>query len=107
MKERDGGDERLQRIARDPRYQALVRRRGLVSWTLSAVIVAIFFGYLLLVAFAGSFLARPIGAMTMTVGIPIGLFVILSGVGLTGTYVAIANRRFDADAAAILQDDGN
>lgn len=104
MKERDGDDDQLHRIAQDPRYLALVRQRSRIAWALSAAIVAIFFGYLLLVAFAGPFLARPIGAMTMTIGIPIGLFVILSGIGLTGVYVAIANRRFDADSAALLQD---
>ncbi|UZK65181.1 DUF485 domain-containing protein [Sphingomonas sp. M1-B02] len=106
MNERDGGDERLHRIAEDPRYQALVRLRSRISWTMSAIVVAIFFGYMLLVAFAGSFLGTPIGAMTTTIGIPIGLFVILSGIALTGIYVAIANRRFDIDATALLKDHG-
>lgn len=105
MTEREA-DERLHRIAEDPRYQALVQRRSRTSWVLSAVMVAIFIGYMLLVAFAGPLLARPIGALTTTIGIPIGLFVILSGIGLTGIYVVIANRRFDADAAALLQDHG-
>lgn len=104
MNEPDGGDERLHRIAADPRYQALVKLRSRVAWTLSLIVVAIFFGYMLLVAFAGTFLATPIGTMTTTIGIPIGLFVILSAIGLTGVYVAFANRRFDSDAAALLQD---
>lgn len=106
MNERHGDDERLHRIAEDPRYRALVRLRGRISWSLSIVVVAIFFGYMLLVAFAGAFLATPIGTLTTTIGIPIGLFVILSAIALTGMYVAIANRRFDADAAALLLDHG-
>lgn len=106
MNERDGGEELLHRIAEDPRYRALVRLRGRISWGLSIVMVAIFFGYMLLVAFAGPFLATPIGTLTMTIGIPIGLFVILSAIGLTAGYVAFANRRFDTDAAALLQDHG-
>lgn len=106
MDERVRDDEYLHRIAEDPRYQALVRLRSRISWSLSILVVAIFFGYILLVAFAGSFLGTPIGSMTTTIGIPIGLFVILSGIGLTAIYVAIANRRFDADAAAILKDHG-
>lgn len=105
MDERDD-DERLHRISRDPRYAALVRMRGRVGWTLSLVVVAIFFGYILLVAFAGPFLGTPIGTMTTTIGIPIGLFVILSAIALTGAYVAVANRRFDADAAELLRDHG-
>ncbi|WP_066797850.1 DUF485 domain-containing protein [Sphingomonas soli] len=103
MTEREA-DERLHRIAEDPRYQSLVRRRNRTSWILSAIMVTIFIGYMLLVAFAGPLLATPIGAMTTTIGIPIGLFVILSGIALTGIYVAIANRRFDAEAAALLKD---
>ncbi len=99
-------DERLRRISDDPRYQRLVRVRGRLAWALSLVMVAIFFGYMLLVAFAGPFLAMPIGTLTTTIGMPIGLFVILSAIGLTGGYVAYANRRFDADAAALLADHG-
>ncbi|MEO9132239.1 MAG: DUF485 domain-containing protein [Sphingomonas sp.] len=104
MAKRNDSDARLHRIAEDPRYRALVRRRGRIAWGLSLVMVAIFFGYMLLVAFAGPFLATPIGTMTTTIGIPIGLFVILSAIGLTAYYVTIANRRFDADTAALLKD---
>ena len=106
MNERDSDDERLHRIAGDQRYQALVRLRGRISWSLSIVMVTIFFGYMLLVAFAKTLLATPIGTMTTTIGIPIGLFVILSAIGLTAAYVAFANRRFDADTAALLRDLG-
>lgn len=104
MTERDSENDRLHRIAKDLRYQGLVRLRSKISWILSLVVVAIFFGYMLLVAFAGPFLGTPIGTMTTTIGIPIGLFVIVSGVGLTAAYVAIANRRFDAEAATVLKD---
>ena len=104
MDQRDSSDQRLQRIARDPRYLALVRGRGRLGWMLSIVVMTIFFGYMLLVAFAGPFLGTPIGTMTMTIGIPIGLFVILSAIVLTGLYVSIANRRFDAETAALLQE---
>ncbi len=104
MSDHSDRDARLHRIAADPRYQALVRARGRLAWSLSLVMVVIFFGYMLLVAFAGKFLATPIGTMTTTIGIPIGLFVILSAIGLTAFYVRIANRRFDAETAALLRD---
>ena len=73
MSDRDDSDSQLYRIAEDPRYRALVRRRGRLAWSLSSIMVLIFFGYMLLVAFAGPFLATPIGSMTTTIGIPIGL----------------------------------
>lgn len=106
MRDSTDRDARLHRIAEDPRYRALVRSRGRLGWSLSLIMMAIFFGYMLLVAFAGPFLATPIGAMTTTIGIPIGLFVILSAIGLTAGYVRVANRRFDAETAALLRDHG-
>jgi uncharacterized membrane protein (DUF485 family) len=56
----------------------------------------IYFGYILLIAFEPAFLARPICGGTTTVGIPLGLAVILAGIVLTGIYVWRANGRFDA-----------
>ena len=87
--------ERLARIAADPRYQALVARRSRLTWLLTAVMVAVFFGYILLIAFDKAFLARPVGGGSTTIGIPIGLGVILVAILITGVYVRIANRRFD------------
>lgn len=106
MKEDESTDARLHRIAEDPKYRALVARRGRISWILSSLVLVIFFGYMLLVAFAGSFLGTPIGNMTTTIGIPIGIFVILSSILLTGIYVRMANRQFDAAADVILREHG-
>lgn len=98
------GDAGLLRVAEDPRYHALVRARTRLSWTLTAAVVTIFFGYMLLVAFQGPLLGRPIAGLHMTIGIPVGLGVILSGILFTALYVRIANRRFDAMLAALLAD---
>lgn len=68
--------------------------------------LAIYFGYILLIAFDRSFLARPIGGGTTTLGIPIGIGVIVSGILLTWIYVARANRRFDALTRELLRDAG-
>lgn len=98
------GNERLQRIAEDPRYEALIARRGRFTWTLSILMMAVFFGYILLIAFDKALLARPIGGGTTTLGIPIGIGVILTGILLTGLYVRRANRDFDAALRAIRED---
>ena len=57
--------------------------------------IAVFFGYILLIAFNKEFLARPIAGGATTIGIPIGLGVILIGILVTGIYVRHANRNFD------------
>lgn len=96
--------ERLARIARDPRYQALTARRSRFTWMLTGIMLVIFFGYILLIAFNKEFLARPIGGGTTTIGIPIGLGVIIAGIVLTGVYVHRANKDFDPMVRAIRED---
>jgi len=44
-------------IQRDPDYQELVRRRSSFGWTLSLIMLVIYFGFILLVAYAPNSLA--------------------------------------------------
>ena len=96
--------ERLARVASDPRYQTLVKRRGRFTWALTCVMLAIFFGYILLIAFNKALLARPIGDGATSIGIPIGLGVILAGIALTGIYVRKANKEFDPLVRSLRED---
>ena len=89
-------DEKARRIADDPRYLALVARRGRFAWTLSAAILIVYFGFILLVAFNKPFLATRLGAGVTTIGMPIGLGVIVFTIVITAIYVRRANSEFDA-----------
>ena len=100
----DTNADQVARVAADPRYQALVARRSRFTWLLTGVMLGAFFGYILLIAFNKSFLAQPIGGGTTSIGIPIGLGVILLGIALTGVYVRRANRDFDPMVRSILED---
>ena len=82
-------------MSEHPKFQELVRRRSRFAWTLSWIMLLIYQGFILLVAFAKGFLATPIGGGVITIGIPIGLGVIISAFLLTGIYVWVANSRFD------------
>ncbi|OKO73062.1 DUF485 domain-containing protein [Bradyrhizobium sp. NAS96.2] len=82
-------------IEQDSNYQELVRRRSSLGWTLSLIMLIIYFGFILLVAYAPKFLGTPIGAGVTTIGIPIGLLVIVSAFLLTGIYVNKANSKYD------------
>ena len=82
-------------MSEHPKFQELVRRRSRFAWTLSWIMLLIYQGFILLVAFAKGFLATPIGDGVITIGIPIGLGVIISAFLLTGIYVWVANSRFD------------
>jgi Predicted membrane protein len=95
-----------QGLTADPRFLAITRRRARFAWTLTAAMVAIFFGYILLVAFRPDLLARPIGSGVTSIGIPFGIGVIISGVVLTGIYVRRANELFDPAIDALRREYG-
>ncbi|QRM35776.1 DUF485 domain-containing protein [Microvirga sp. VF16] len=82
-------------VLRSPRFQELVRQRTRFAWTLSIVMLIIYFGFILLVAFAKPLLATKVGGGVTSLGIILGLGVILSAFVLTGIYVQRANSRFD------------
>jgi uncharacterized membrane protein (DUF485 family) len=84
-----------EQIEQDPNYQELVRRRSSLGWMLSAIMLIVYFGFILLVAYAPHFLGTPMGAGVTTIGIPIGLLVIVSAFLLTGIYVSKANSKYD------------
>ena len=96
---------RYDAILADPRYQRLVQRRGRYTWLLTILMLAVYFGYILLIAFDKAALARPIGGGFTSIGIPIGIGVILFAIVVTGLYVRRANREFDPLVRA-LQDEG-
>jgi uncharacterized membrane protein (DUF485 family) len=88
-------EDLVQKIKANPKYQKLVSMRSTFGWTLTAMMLVVFYGYILLIAFDKELLARKIGNGVMTWGIPIGLFVIVFTVVLTGIYVQRANKVFD------------
>ena len=92
----------LVRLADDPRYRRLVRRRGGLGASLTVLMLIAYFGFILLVAFAKPFLAQSLAGGATSVGIPIGLGVILFAIALTGVYVRRANREFDAEVEQLV-----
>ena len=90
-------DDVYERIRQNPQFHALVARRGRFAWTLAAVVIFIFYGFVLTVAFNPGALGAPItdGSM-VTVGIVAGLFMFVFFWLLTAFYVRRANGEFDA-----------
>lgn len=88
--------ELVDRIKNDPDFLKLVSERSRFAWILTIIMLVIYFGFVLIIAFDPSFLGTPLfeGSVT-TIGIPIGVGVILSAFILTGLYVRRANGEFD------------
>ena len=83
------------RILADPNYQLLKSKRTRLGWTLTAAMMVVYYGFILLVAFRKDVLATPIGGSVITWGIPIGFGVILFTIAVTAYYVQRANSEFD------------
>jgi uncharacterized membrane protein (DUF485 family) len=84
------------KISQNPKYAELVRKRSAFAWSLSALVLIIYYGFILVIAFVPKFFGTPLfeGGVT-TIGFPIGVGVILSAIALTGIYVYRANGEFD------------
>lgn len=94
----------IETIQKNPKYQQLIKQRSSIAWTLSFAMLAVYLGFILLVAYAPKFLGMPLGTGVMTVGIPIGLGVIVAAFILTGIYVAKANSKFDELTRQIVEE---
>jgi uncharacterized membrane protein (DUF485 family) len=80
--------------------EALARAQWRLALSLTAAMMAIYFGFTLLVAWAKPFLATPL-APGLSVGILLGALVILSAWGLIWVYVRWANSHYDATVASL------
>nr|WP_282571928.1 DUF485 domain-containing protein [Roseomonas acroporae] len=88
-----------------PSFQELVRTRTRFAWTMSGIMLAIYLGFIFLVAFAQGVLAVKVGTTT-SLGIVLGVVVILAAFALTGIYVQRANGRFDELTRRVRQEAG-
>lgn len=87
--------QQQQAILNHPAFQQLARGKARLGWSLTAVMLLLYYGFILVLAFAPQWLARPIGAGVTTVGMPVGVAIILAAFVLTGIYVRQANKRLD------------
>ena len=97
-------DNLARRIAGLPKYQELRAKRTRFGWTLTLLMLVVYYGFVLLVAFDKPFLAQRLGDGVMTLGIPVGFGVILFTIAITAYYVNRANAEFDTLSDAIARE---
>jgi len=98
-------DNIYEKIRANPKYQQLVSTRNSYGWMMTILMLVVYYGYIGLIAFDKAFLAKPLGATgVMTIGMPIGLGVILFTIIITGIYVRRANTEFDAIKEEIIKE---
>jgi uncharacterized membrane protein (DUF485 family) len=75
----------------NPKDHQLVAKRRSLEITISALMFVICFGFILLVAYAPGFVGASLTGGVTTVGVLLGLLVIVSAFLLTGYYASRAN----------------
>ena len=80
-------DPVVTKIQNHPKYLELRSKRNTLGVTLTILMLVVYYGYIALIAFDKSFLAQPIGAGVTSLGIPIGMGVIIFTIAITGLYV--------------------
>lgn len=83
-----------------PEFHALAARKDLVSLVLTLATVAVYFGFIFLIAFRKDLVGTKVTG-NMTWGIPLGIGVIFVSWLLTGIYVWWANHTYDVMVAEL------
>lgn len=81
-------------VLEDEDFKELCRKRDLITVTLTIISLLIYFGFISLIAFGRELMAYKVSP-SVTLGIPIGIGVIVVSWLLTGIYVYWANREYD------------
>lgn len=98
-------EQLCQRIEDSAHFRELVATRQRFAAILSLIMLVIYVGFILLIAFAPGWLGAPLHAGTsVTRGIPIGIGVIVISFVLTGIYVWRANGDFDRLTKSVINE---
>lgn len=97
-------DELVKKIKANPKYTELVAKRNSFSLKLSLFILAMFYGFVLVIAFNKEILAIKIGEGVMTVAYPVGAAIIVISFITTLLYVRRANGEFEELTDSIKDD---
>ena len=86
----------VEKIQSNPSYQKLISERSSFAWKLTITMLVVYYAFILLIAFSPETLGAKIAVGGMaTVGIPVGVAIIIFSFVLTGIYVKRANSEFD------------
>jgi uncharacterized membrane protein (DUF485 family) len=85
----------VEKIQNNPNYQKLVSSRSSFAWTLTVIMLVVYYAFILLIAFSPETLGASLSGGMTTVGIPVGLAIIIFSFAMTGIYVKRANSEFD------------
>ena len=94
----------IEKIKANPKYQELVAKRSSFALKLTIAMLVMYYAFILVIAFDKALLGVSLSGGVTTVGIPVGIAIIVVSFVLTGVYTQRANGEFDDLANAIKKD---
>jgi len=95
----------VDQVKNNPKFQQLVKTRSAFAWKLSIAMLVVYYAFILTIAFSPETLGASMGGI-ITIGIPVGVGIIVFAFILTGIYVKRANTEFDALTQQIKEEAG-
>ncbi len=84
-------------IRANEKFHELVVQKSRLSWSLVALMMFVYYSFILVIAFFPELLGQPLAAnSTLTWGLPVGIGIILFTFFITGVYVYKANNLYDS-----------
>ena len=85
-------NEHIKELKNSEEYKELVATRSQSKWFLASLMMIVYYGFVMIIAFNPEFFAQKVGEGHTSLGIVVGLGVILFSFLITGIYVQKANR---------------
>jgi len=85
----------VEKIKSNPKFDELVKNRSSFAWKLTIIMLVVYYAFILTIAFNPSALGASLSGGVTTIGIPVGILIIVFSFALTGVYVKRANSEFD------------
>jgi uncharacterized membrane protein (DUF485 family) len=100
-------EEAYNKIAVSAQFNELVRKRNRFAFTLSAIVLIVYYTFVLFAATSGAGFATPVAqGSAVVVGLLIGWGIQIFSFVMTGVYVNRANSQFDAMTKAAVREAG-
>jgi uncharacterized membrane protein (DUF485 family) len=94
----------IARVTANPKFLQFVAMRNRYSIIMTIISASAYYGFILLVAFDKELLAKKIGTGVTSLGVPLGVAVIVFTIILTWIYVRRANSEFDDTNEALIKE---
>ena len=93
-------EQKTQEVLQSAEFKKLTKKRWTVALLLTSIMLLVYFGFLLMVAFDKDFFKQKVGEVT-TIAIPIGIGLIVLAWIMTGIYTYWANNFYDKEVEEI------